>query len=229
MDWTISVSMVTLAALINASLQLGIGCLLLLYHASIGKHVRKKTRSLVGSYVSGVGMMVFLSICSMCFMLLRFFDGALEGIWLLVLVAFLIALALAVWLFYYRWKDSTELWIPKIVARFIDKRAKVTESNTEAFTLGVLTCFAELPFSLLLFVVAANSILELPVPWQLLAVVLYTIVSILPLILMRLMIHQGKTVVDIQKWRVKNKKFLKIVSGTGFLVLAIFILAFRVW
>ena len=49
-------SEVFLAAVIHATLQLELGALLLLYHASLGKHVRKKTRNLVDSYIAGIGM-----------------------------------------------------------------------------------------------------------------------------------------------------------------------------
>lgn len=229
MDWIISVAIIVLAAMIHATLQLGLGSLLLLYHASMGKHVKTKTRELVGSYIAGIGILVFLSICATCFVLLRFYDGALSTGWLIILVGVLTALALAVWLFYYRWgKGTTELWIPKVIARFIDNRAKVTESNTEAFSLGVLTCFAEMPFSLVLLVIAGNSILELQSESQLLLVAIYTIIVILPMLIMRQAIKNGKTVVDIQRWRVKNKKFLKRVSGAGFAVLALFILVFKI-
>ena len=54
------------------------------------------------------------------------------------------------------------------------------------------------------------------------------VIAILPLILTRIMIRRGKTVVDIQKWRVKNKTFLRVVSGVCFVVLAMFIIAFKV-
>ena len=219
-------SVIALAALISATLQLGVGCLLLLYHASSQKHIPVKTRSLAGSYVAGVGIMTFVSICTVAFMLLRFYGGALEKNWLLVLVILLAALAFAVWLFYYRWGKGVELWIPRVVAKFIDSRAKATESNTEAFTLGIMTCFAELPFSVILFVIAGNSILELNAEWQLLAVVLFTLVSMLPLILVRVLVRKGKTISDIQHWRSKHKNFLKILSGAGFLVLGLFISVF---
>lgn len=140
----------------------------------------------------------------------------------------LMVLAVAMWIFYYRRGDSTELWVPGPVAKFIDNRAKVTENNTEAFSLGVLSALLELPMSLALFVLAADSILEIPVLWQLLMILLYTLLSILPLVALKLSIRTGKTVVDVQKWRVKNKNFLRIMSGVGYLVLAGFVFAFKV-
>lgn len=221
-------STIFLAAMTHATLQLGLGGLLLLYHASLGKHIKSKTKNLVGSYISGVGMLVFFVLAGTCFILDRFFGETLTSLEIIVVIAALIALAIVVWAFYYRRGKSTELWIPRVVAKYIDKRAKVTTSNTEAFCLGGITSFSEMPFSLVLILVAANSVIALPTPHQLLGVALYTIVTILPYIIMRFAIHKGQTVVDIQKWRVKNKNFFRVLSGSSFFVLALFLLAFEV-
>lgn len=228
MDMFIPFSEVLMAAVIHATLQLGLGALLLLYHASLGKHVKKKTRNLVDSYISGIGMTVFLLLCTFCFVLDRYFGKPLYAEELMIIVGMLVALAIAAWAIYYRRGRSTELWLPRTVAKFIDRRAKATSSNTEAFSLGLLTSLAEMPFTLVLAVVAANSVLSLPPAHQMLAIVLYTVVSIVPLVVMRVVIRRGRTVVDVQRWRVKNKTFLRLLTGAGFLVLAFFVFAFEV-
>ncbi len=221
-------SEVFLAAVIHATLQLELGALLLLYHASIGKHVRKKTKHLVSSYISGIGTLILLGLAAVAFVFDRYFGKALYAEELMIIVGMLVALATASWMFYYRRGRSTELWLPRSVARFIDKRAKLTNSNTEAFSLGLLTSLAEMPFTLILLVVAANSILDLPYLHQLLAVTGYTIIAILPSVILRLAIRKGQTVVDIQRWRVKHKTFFRVLTGVGFLVLAFFIFSFEV-
>lgn len=228
MDMVIPFSEVFLAAVIHATLQLELGALLLLYHASLGKHVRKKTRNLVDSYIAGIGMLVFLAVAATAFILSRLFGTELYAEEILIVVGMLIALAIAAWAFYYRRGKSTELWLPRTVARFIDKRAKATNSNTEAFSLGVLTSLAEMPWTMVLFVVAANSIIVLPAAYQLLAVALYTIIAIIPPVVLRLAIRRGQTVVNIQRWRVKHKNFMRVITGVGFLVLGFFIFAFEV-
>jgi len=228
MDMVIPFSEVFLAAVIHATLQLELGALLLLYHASLGKHVRKKTRNLVDSYIAGIGMLVFLAVAATAFILSRLFGTELYAEEILIVVGMLMALAIAAWAFYYRRGKSTELWLPRTVARFIDKRAKATNSNTEAFSLGVLTSLAEMPWTMVLFVVAANSIIVLPAAYQLLAVALYTIIAIIPPVVLRLAIRRGQTVVDIQRWRVKHKNFMRMITGVGFLVLGFFIFAFEV-
>ena len=217
-----------MAAVIHATLQLSLGALLLLYHASLGKHVRKKTKNLVDSYIAGIGALVFLALGAVAFVLDRYFEKPLYVEELIIVIGMLVALAIAMWMFYYRRGKSTELWLPRSVARFIDKRAKTTNNNTEAFSLGVLTSLAETPWTIVLFVVAANSLLELPPLYQILALAVYTIVSIIPLAILRLVIRKGQTVVDVQRWRVKHKNFFRVLTGIGFITLAFFLFTFEV-
>lgn len=219
---------ILLAGIVHATLQLGVGTLLLLYHASLGKHIRRKTRELASNYILGNVFLTFLAVAAMSFIISVIFQGEMNAGLLTIVVGILVALAISVWAFYYRWGKSTELWLPKSIARFINNRAKITESNTEAFSLGMLACFAEAPFTFILVVVVANSVLALPLALQILAIAIYGILSVLPLIILRVAVRKGETIVGIQKWRMRNKKFLRIISGIGFFVLALFLLAFKV-
>ena len=198
---------ILLAGIVHATLQLGVGALLLLYHASLGKHVKRKTRELVSNYILGNAFLTTLAVLATCFLISVIFQGEMNPAMLTIIVGFLVALAISVWVFYYRWGKSTELWLPKSVAKFINNRAKITESKTEAFSLGMLACFAEAPFTFMLIIVVANSIINLPLSLQILSVALYVIISVIPLIIMRIAIRKGGTVVDVQKWRLKNKNF----------------------
>ena len=224
----VQIGVIFLAALVHASLQLGLSAMLLLYHASLGKHIRKKTKQLASNYLIGTAVLIVLLLMAACFMIGNFSSGALSIGVLTAVVISMILIAIIIWFFYYRTSRSTELWLPKSVARYINNRAKLTESNTEAFSLGMLATFAEMPFSLVLFVVAGNSILDLPLIWQIVAVLLYAFIAILPLFILRFCIRHGKTVVDVQRWRMKNKNFIKIMSGFLFITLAIFIIAFKI-
>ncbi len=228
MDMVIPLGEVILAAIVHASLQLQLGTLVLLYHASLGKHIRKKTKTIVSSYIAGIGALVFLAVAATCFLFDRYFGKFLYPEEIVIVVSMLIALAIIVWTVYYKRGKSTELWLPRSVARYIDKRAKTTDSNTEAFALGVLTSLAEMPFTLVLFIVAANSILKLEALWQIIAVVIYTVIAILPPVIMRLVVRHGETLANVQRWRVKYKTFMRVVSGVGFLMLGIFMFAFEV-
>lgn len=228
MNYLPEIAVILLAAVTHATLQLGLGALLLLYHASLGKHIKPKTKGLVGSFIAGFGLLTLFLLGACCFTMEALVDSKIGAEWLMALVGILVALAICVMTFYYRNGKTTELWLPKAVARHVSERAKKTESNSEAFSLGMLASFAELPISLALLVVAANSILALPESCYGLAIACYTVIAVLPLVIMRLAIRRGKTVVDVQRWRIKNKTFLRIVSSASFLVLAMFLIAFKV-
>lgn len=220
---------VVLAGLIHAMFQLGVGTLLLLYHASLGKHIKRKAGELVTNYIFGNGFLSLLLVSGAAFFIYTIFNGPMNPAMLTVVVGILVALAVSVWIFYYRWKSkTTELWLPKPVGKFINKRANLTDNNVEAFGLGMVACFAELPFTAALLAAAANSVLSVPEGLRIFLVTVYALLSVSPMIAMRVAITNGQTVVDIQKWRMKNKNFLRVWSGVAFAVLAFFLLAFKV-
>ena len=223
-----AIGVIVLAALAHATLQMNLGSLLLLYHESLGKHIKKRTKFLVSNYIFGVFFLVLTSLAATAYFVFLFFGANLSTICLVVLAVVLVALTLCIWLFYYRTGRSTELWLPKPVAQYIMKRAKQTDSNIEAFALGLLASFAEAPFFIVLMLITADSLLKLSMPLQIAMLILYTVIALLPLVILRLAVRHGKTVVEIQKWRLNNKNFLKALSGTLFITLAIFLLAFRI-
>ena len=219
------------SALICALFQLSLGTLLLLYHSSLGRFVRKKTKSLASSIISGVCLMSFLILATNCFLSLALLEGVEEKLVYSISVGILFSISLIIFFFYFRSgksaKGSTELWLPKKISRFIDSRAKLTNNNSEAFSLGLLTVFGELPFSFVLFFLAGNEVIKLSSGYEVLALSFFTIISVLPLIILRFVIRKGKNAVEIQRFRVKNKLFFKILAGFSFIILSAFILTFK--
>lgn len=227
-DFT-NIAIILLAGVTQATLQLSFGALILLFHSSIGKHRRRKTYHLAQSYIIGTGAISFLSVAAIAFILSVLFDGNFEAkTALMILVGILLVSSIIMWRFYFRKGSRTELWLPRSFAKFIGKRARETNDGIEAFSLGILSSFAEAPISLSLYVVAAYGVLSLDGYWQLFGLLLYTALSILPLAILKLRIRTGNNVVEVQKWRVKNKAFLKMFSGWSFITLAAVVLSFWV-
>jgi hypothetical protein len=217
-----------LAGITQASLQLGLGGLILLYHNSLGKHHRRKTRYLAKHYIIGSCAITFLMVCTLCYLIGNFFNGALTAEWLTICAGIFAACGAVMCVLYYRKGKSTELWLPKGFTRFIQKKARQTNDNVEAFSLGLLSSFAEMPFSIAIYFVAANAILHLSGHLQLVGVIGYAVLTAVPLIALKLRIKTGRNAVEAQKWRVKNKTFSKVFSGSAFMLLAMFILAYWV-
>jgi hypothetical protein len=159
----------------------------------------------------------------------NFFDGALTLEWLIICIGIFVACGAVMWLFYYRRrKKTTELWLPRAITRFIQRKARNTDDGIEAFSLGLLSNFAEMPLCLAIFFVAANSILHLSSGLQIVAVIAYTLATALPMVILKIRVKTGKSAVEAQKWRIRNKGFAKFFSGSSFMLLAIFIVAFWV-
>ena len=222
-----AIATVILAALLHATVQLGLAALTLLYHESATRHVTKKTKSLISSFIAGTGIMIILLVGATCFIADRLIGIPICTEVLCAIAGVLIATSIIMFFLYYR-KSGTELWIPKPIANFVHHRAKVTDNNTEAFSLGILCSISELPIIITPLVVATSSILSAPAYLQLLLVALYAIIAVLPPIIFRLSVHTGRTAIDIQKWRLKNKNFLRAISGFAFLILALFIITFQI-
>ena len=196
MEVYISLSIIILCGLVTASLQLPLGTLLLLYHASLGKNIREKTKKLASSFISGVTLMNFLLLGTAIFLIsVLTFNGTFPDLGYVIIFGLLIALGIVAWFFYYKRKGSTELWLPRHLARYIDSRAKATNDLSEAFSLGLLVPLSEILFAL-------------------------------PLLLLRVFIRKGKNVAEVQRWRLKNKGFFRFFTGAGFIILAAFLFAF---
>jgi len=224
----LNTSIVVLAAILQATLQLGLGSLTLLYHESASRNITKKTKRLISSFISGVGLMVILLLGATCFIVDRLLGNPLSQEIFYILIGVLTALAIIMWFFYYRRGHSTELWLPKRFALFTNRRAQSTGSDTEAFSLGIFCTFAELPIAVAPLILATSSILDTTPDYQLIQLALYCLITIAPLLIFRFAIHTGRTAVDVQKWRVRNKTFLRLISAAAFLALAAFIVVFKV-
>ncbi len=218
---------IILSALAQSSMQLSTGVFLLLYRESAGRYLKKKTKNLLSNYIVGYIFLTSLLLTSICYALMVLFGGNLTILCLTILICLIFSLAICVWFFYYKTNRSTELWLPKSIIRYIRKRAANSSSNIEAFSLGVLSVVAELPFILALMLVSADSFLKLPALWQIVMILTYTAISVMPLVVLKLSIRHGKTAAEIQKWRLDNLDFTKLISSILFITLGLFLIAFK--
>ena len=221
----LSIATIALAGIVQASLQLSLGGLVLLYHSSMGQHRRRKTRYLAKSYIWGALAISFLAVCAGAFLIDRIFQGTIAREAVFVIFGILLASAVVMWLLYYRrGKQTTQTWLPKSLTRYIARRAGNTRDNIEAFSLGMLSAFAELPLTLAIYAVAANCLVTTTQPFIALGV--YLAIVAIPMVALKLRIKSGRNVAEVQRWRIRNKQFVRIISGGAFAVLAFFILTY---
>lgn len=221
-----SLSIIFLAALIHASFQLSVSVLTLISgHSLSAKYSNKRALSLASSFILGVILMIFLLLSSLSWVFMQIFQGVIpEYLWSIV-CGILLGLAIAVWLFYYRREKGTSLWIPRDFAEYLTNRTKSTKTIAEAFGLGVSSVLGEILFIIGPLMIAVLALTKLSGPMQVAGVLIYTLISVAPLLIVLFLVGGGYSLSKIQKWREKNKYFLQFIAGLGLIIASFFVYA----
>ncbi len=229
MDILSSLAIVTLAGLVHASFQLSVSVLTLLSGHTIGaKRSHAKLLRLISSFIFGTGLMTVLLLSFTSLVLLNIFgNNAPQLIWAMA-CGLMIGVAIAIWAFYYRHEKGTTLWIPRSMATYLNKRTKLTKLSGEAFGLGLSSVVGEILFIIAPLFISALVLIQLPAIWQLIGIVIYTLVSMLSIITVWVLIGSGHTLARIQQWREANKHFMQFTAGAGLIVLGFFVYVYQV-
>lgn len=219
-----SFAIIIFAALIHASFQLSVSMLTLLSGHAIGnKAAHTKLLRLTNAFTLGVAIMTLLCVSFIAFILQHSFEPTIPPVAWASSAGLMIGLGIAVWAFYYRRSPGTSLWIPRGMARYLSDRTKSTKSSAEAFSLGLSSVIGELIFIFAPITVSALAMMQLEPVLQIAAVIVYTCISLVSLLVVNGLIGSGHTLSGIQKWRESNKRFLQFAGGSGLLVLGLYI------
>lgn len=214
---------VAFAALIHASFQLSVSMFTLLSGHAIGaKTAHARLLRLTGSFLFGAAVMTMLLLAFIAFLLQNAFTVIPAVLWA-ACSGLLFGVGAAVWIFYYRRGTGTTLWLPRSMARYLGERAKTTKQPAEAFSLGLSSIAGELLFILAPIVVSGMVLAKLGPMLQLAGIALYTIISLLSLLVVYAIVGSGHKLSRIQKWREENKRFLQFAAGSGLLVLGFYL------
>lgn len=225
MDTTTTLIIVAFAGLLHATFQLSISVLTLLSGHSLGKKTaNNRLISLSTSYVFGVALMTILLMASTILIANNLFGPVAPILLWAIICGGTVGLGVTAGLFYYkRNTPGTTLWLPRPVAGYLHERTKATKNGAEAFGLGLMTALGELLFTIAPIVISALLIAELSPYWQLLAIIIYASISLLPLVIFWMLIGSGHKISELQKWREKNKWFMQFASGAGLIILGVFL------
>jgi hypothetical protein len=224
MDIPSSLAIISLAALVHASFQLSVSVLTLLSGHSIGaKHSQARLMRLTTGFVIGAAVMTILLLAFVSLMLILFYGDTPPQIVWAASSGLLVGVAVSIWLFYYRHDKGTTLWVPKSFAAYLSDRTKSTKRSAEAFGLGLSSVLGELLFIIAPLLISALVLIQLSSFWQLIGIVIYTVISLLSLLIVWVLVGSGHSLGKIQKWRESNKYFLQFVSGAGLIVLVLFV------
>jgi len=223
-DLLTSFAIIAFAALTHAGFQLSISVLTLLSGHALGrKTAHLRLMRLTGGFIGGAAAMTILLLSFTSFVLLRLLPDSTPLLLWAACTGAVAGVGLSVWLFYWRHEQGTALWIPRAFANYLSGRSKATKNAAETFGLGLTSMTAELLFTFAPILVASLVLIRLSPAYQLLGILLYTAISLLPLLIVGLLIGGGHKLSDIQRWRETNKRFLQFAAGSGLLVLGAFV------
>lgn len=215
---------VAVAALIHASFQLSVSMLTLLSSHTIGaKRSHKRLLGLTNAFTFGVMIMTVLLLSTISLIVQTNLSESATLIAWIATCGLMFGLGIAVWIFYYRKEQGTTLWLPRSLARYLSDRTKATKQSAEAFGLGLSSVFAELLFILAPLLVSALVLVQLSPIWQLMGIALYSVISLLPLLIINGLVGSGHKINRIQKWREQNKSFLQFIAGGGLVALGFYV------
>jgi hypothetical protein len=192
-------------------------------HAIGSKTAHAKLLRLTNGFLLGVGVMTMLIISFIAFVFQHMFGDTIPLVAWAISCGLLLGLGVAVWAFYYRREKGTSLWLPRGIARYLSDRTKSTKRSAEAFGLGLSSVIGELIFVLAPMIISALVLVRLEPVWQLAGVGLYTVISLLSLLIVNALVGSGHKLSRIQKWRESNKRFLQFSAGSGLLILGFYV------
>ena len=192
-------------------------------HAIGSKTAHAKLLRLTSGFLFGVAVMTMLLISFIALVFQHVFGNTVPLVAWAASCGLLLGLGVAVWAFYYRREQGTSLWLPRSLARYLSERTKATKQSAEAFGLGLSSVIGELIFILAPMVISALILIRLPAFWQLTGIGMYTLISLLSLLIVSSLIGSGHKLSRIQKWREDNKRFLQFAAGSGLLILGFYV------
>lgn len=224
MDTPSSLAIVALAGLIHASFQLSVSVMTLMSGHAIGKRTaHAKLLRLITGFTVGAGVMTMLLIAFFSYVIGSIFGNEAPLVLWAACCGILVGVGISVWRFYYRPGKGTSLWIPRGMAKYLHDRSKATKQSAEAFGLGLGSVAAEFLFIIAPVIISALVLIHLSPVDQLFGVLIYTGISLLPLLVVGGLIGGGHKLSHIQRWRENNKHFLQFAAGSGLLILGAYV------
>lgn len=222
------VMLIAFLAIIHMAFQLGTSVLTLLSgHSLTHRRALHRLGILNLAFIIGVFGTTMLILTLLTSLAVLWIDPSIYTATWLVLFGLAIVVAMLIMVVYYRDGKGTRLWVPRSFASYLTTRAKKTKNGIEALALGVISAIAELPFTGVLLLIAAMTLSTMSsLDSHLLLITIYTLASIMPLVVITILLAGGHRLSTIQRWRESSKTFLQYAAGIGLLVASLFILVF---
>ncbi|MDO4752919.1 MAG: hypothetical protein Q4A36_01620 [Candidatus Saccharibacteria bacterium] len=228
-----SLTIILLAMVIQAFMQLTPGIFMIFYHHSLGKTSNKKADDRSLSFILGAEIciaIIFLAI----YIIVSFFVNEKDfpsNIFLWIMFGIFLLEAIITFFFYFRprskkiakSKNTTILFIPRHITENLIYHAEQTKNRSDTIVLGMVACVFELIFTLPLYIISSVAIFNISINVGFVFIVAYIIIATIPLFTIRTLFRTGHNLAEIQRSRVRKKTFFRLVISISFLLLAILI------
>ena len=213
--------------LTHCFLQLSPSVFTVFYHYASGKYSTKKADGLTIYYILGEEIfltVIFLFIYFIFFSIFIDIGSPASSVLPWILAGTFFALSLISLFFYFRKGKNTELFISRKLAKKITTNAKDVKTAFDAFVLGFTTCIPELIFTLPLFIAVALSLTYIINYPRSLLVFVYILVVVIPIFVYHHLYSTDHNLAEIERHRIKNKSFYRLIISLGFFILAFLLL-----
>lgn len=227
-----SLAIIAIALLIIVFMYFMPGVFALFYHYCHGKYSKTKTKRLANAFILGVftiSLCLLLLILSSTFIFNTYFSQTATNYFVWTATGLLLALAVSTVFFYFRQGDGTELFISRKTAAKYLVRIKTVKNTSDAFCLGIVSIIPELLFTLPLYIIVCYEITRInsTYPAGIFLLAPCIIAPTISLVILQTRFECGQNLANIQRSRVHNKLFARIVMSISYLVLAVLIISLR--
>ena len=231
MDVFTSVGILILSMLILAFLMLTPGVFANFFHYASGKYYRAKADRFSIFFILGAETMVVLSFFFIAIIVMIIpppFLNLENNLTSWISTSIFVAVSLSILLFYFRKKPGSKLFISRNTAKNLLDQPKFIKTPSDAFVFGFITKIPELPFTIPIYFTSALVISNLTTSPLLYAsiIILYALVSILPLFILYYAFRSHLNLASYIKLRSKNKTFLRFFLSSLYFLIAMLIITF---
>lgn len=201
-------------------LQLTPGVFLVFYHYARGKNSKRQASDLAMYFILGI---LVAATTMLVITYLTFFEIAATK-W--IMSGILMALAMASFWFYFRKGEETELFLTRKVAKSLTQSAINAKNRSDVFLVGLIANTLEIMFTLPLYIVVAMTAgADFSHEAQVGIMVIAVIMSVIPVIVLKIRMDRGRNLAEIQRGRVRSKQFDRLMISVCYFVMAIMIIS----
>lgn len=227
MSFFTSLIILLLLALIQSFLQLTPGVFAIFYHQALGKKSKRFADDLSLYYILGVeffSALLFLFVYATIFIIFAYQDNFISGLFTWVMSGIFFVEGFFILFGYYRHKKGSELFINRRTAKALLVRAANIKKRSDAFILGFITSSLETIFTLPLYIILAAGTMQLTTFPRYPIVIIYIIITVLPIFVVHALYRLGHNLADIERFRVRNKLLFKIALSLCYILIAIILI-----